>query len=162
MKKLQDIENKLPFIVHPFWFDIAKAMVEYVRSGQYGREPVLWGSPDSERLEYTDEDEAIEGILDDIDGQLPERITICGFACMEVIISRLHPLEDCLEALDEEYGNPEDGPDGPTKAMEEAERMFLEILKKEYVPWVCEEVCRKEINVAAWVKENRPDWLGTS
>lgn len=146
-------------MIKSFWMDIAKAMVEYVRSGQYGKEPVLWGSPDDERLEYADEDVAIEAILDGIDGPLPETITICGFARMEVDILRLNPLEDCLETLDEEYGDPEGEYSESTETMKEAERVFLAAIKKEYTTWMCEEVCRKEINVADWVKENRPDWL---
>jgi len=146
-------------MIKPFWMDIAKVMVEYVRSGQYGKEPVLWGSPDEERLVYTDEDVAIEAILDGIDGPLPETITICGFARMEIDTLRLIPLEDCLETLDEEYGDPDGEYSESTEAMKEAERVFLAAIKKEYTPWACEEVCRKEITVADWVKENRPDWL---
>ena len=153
-------------MIKPFWLDIAKAMVEYIRSGQYRKDclkwPILWGSPDDERLEYIDEDEAIEEILDDIDGPLPEAITICGFARIEINTLRLHPLEDCLDTLDEDYGDPDGEPAHPTEAMKEAERVFLETIKKEYTPWMCEEVCRKEISVADWVKENRPDWLQSS
>ena len=145
-------------MIKPFWMDIAKVMVEYVRSGQYGKEPVLWGSPDEERLVYTDEDVAIEAILDGIDGPLPETITICGFARMEVDTLRLNPLEDCLETLDEEYGDPDGEYSESTEAMKEAERVFLAAIKKEYTTWMCEEVCRKEIDVAEWMKENRPDW----
>jgi len=148
----------IPMIL-PFWQEVAMLMIEYVRSGQYGKEPVLWGSPDEERLEYADEDVAIEAILDGIDGPLPETITICGFARMEVDTLRLNPLEDCLETLDEEYGDPDGEYSESTEAMKEAERVFLAAIKKEYTTWACEEVCRKEITVADWVKENRPDWL---
>lgn len=150
-------------MIKPFWVDIAHAMVEYVRSGRYGRKPVLWATPDDERLEYDSEDEAIGAILDEMGGprpDWPETITICGFARMEINIVRLHPLEDCLDALDEEYGNPEE-PTEPTTAMKEAERVFLETIKKEYMPWMCEEVCRKEINIREWINAH-PDWLDCS
>jgi len=145
-------------MIKSFWLDIARAMIDYVRSGQYGKEPVFWGSPDNERLEYSDEDEAIEGILDNMNDPLPETITICGFARMEISTLYLHPLEDCLDTLDEEYGDPEEEPTQSTETMKKAERVFLDIIKMEYTPWMCEEVCRKEIDVADWVKENRPDW----
>ena len=123
------------------------------------RKPCFWGQADEERLSYTDEHECIEGILDDIDDPLPEKITICGFARMEVATLCLNPLENCLETLDEEYGDPDGEYSESTEAMKEAERVFLAAIKKEYTTWMCEEVCRKEIIVADWVKENRPDWL---
>lgn len=129
------------------------------------RQPVFWGSPDDERLEHSDEDEAIEAILDEMGyphPDWPETITICGFARMEVDLPSLNPLEDCLDRLDEEYGDPDGEPAQPTEAMKEAERVFLETIRKEYTTWACEEVCRKEISVAEWVKENRPDWLQSS
>jgi len=121
--------------------------------------PDFWGSPDDERLVHTDEYGAIEAILEDMADPLPEKITICGFAKMVVNVLVLNPLEDCLEKLDEEYGDPEGEYSEPTEAMREAEHTFLRAIRKEYQPWACAEVCRKEITVADWVKENRPDWL---
>jgi len=124
------------------------------------KKPELWGARDEERLEFYDENECIEAILDGMDNPLPEKITICGFARMDVNTICLNPLEQCLERLDEEYGDPDGEYSGPTEAMKTAERVFLEIVKKEYKPWACEEVCRKEIIVADWIKANRPDWIG--
>ena len=124
------------------------------------KEPCFWGQVDKEQLFHTDEYGCIEEILDDMNGPFPEKITICAFARMEVNTIILHPLEDCLEALDEEYGNPDNGEySESTEVMREAERAFLTTIKKEYTPWMCEEVCRKEIVVTDWIKENRPDWL---
>ena len=47
----------------------------------------------------------------------------------------------------------------PTPAMKEAEKAFLAVIEKEYFVWTCKEVCRKKINVAEWIKENRPDLI---
>jgi hypothetical protein len=121
--------------------------------------PEFWGSGDDERLSCTDEDEAIEAMLDEMTAPLPEKITVYGYAPMEVNTGALNPLEHVLEYLDEEYGDSEGDPSKETDAMKEAERVFLEVVKKEYVVWACESVCKKEIIVADWIKENRPDWL---
>ena len=123
------------------------------------REIVIWDEPDREDLRFFSEDEAIEYILDDIDEPLPEKITICGYARMSISTELFHPLENILDDLEEEYGNPWGDPFEPTEKMKEAERTFLEIVQQEYTPWACEEVCRKEIVVANWVKENAPEWL---
>jgi len=125
------------------------------------KKPELWGTGDEERLEFSDENECIESILDGMDNPLPEKIIICGFARMDVDIIRLNPLEHCLEQLDEEHGDPDGEYSEPTEAMKAAEKSFLEIIKKEYKPWACEEVCRKEIIVADWIEANRPDWISS-
>lgn len=125
------------------------------------REAEFWGPVEAGQLTAIDEDEAIESILDDYtDNNFPEKITICGYAHMKIDISYLNPLEHCIENLDEEYGDPDSGGySDPTDAMKDAERVFLEVIKKEYQVWTCEPVCKKEIIVADWVKKNRPDWL---
>jgi len=123
------------------------------------REIVIWDEPDREDLRFFSEDEAVEYILDDIDGPLPEKITICGYARMPISTELFHPLENILDDLDEEYGDPGGDPFEPTEKMKEAERTFLEVVQQEYEPWACEEVCRKEVIVADWVKENMPEWL---
>jgi hypothetical protein len=124
-----------------------------------GREIVCWDEPDREDLRYTDEYEAIEGILEDWDGPLEGTLIICGYARMLVGTAYMHPLEDILDTLDEEFGNPYGDLSEPTPKMKQAEAAFLKVIEEEYVPWACEEVCRKEIDVLKWVKENRPGWL---
>lgn len=125
------------------------------------REPAFWGAPECERLDYDSEDDAIEAILDDGDPcpLFPEPITIAGYARMVADATSLASLEHCFEALDEEYGDPDDSYPRATEAMLEAEKAFLAVILREYVPWACEEVCRKEIDVVAWIKAHRPDWL---
>ncbi len=137
-------------------------MAEQVTTRWPKREPVYWGAPGAEQLSGQNEDDAVEDILEEIyPDPLPEVVEIAGFVPMDAAwaIDRIAILERCLEELDEEYGNPDGEPAKPTEAMVAAERAFLEVLKREYTPWACEEVCRKEVNVAAWVRENRPDWI---
>jgi hypothetical protein len=124
------------------------------------REPQFWGPVDAEGcLTAEDENDAIEQILDAMDEPLPGRITIAGYALSQVKISPRGVLDNLLEQLDEDYANPEGDATEATEAMKEAERVFLEVITKEYQPWSCDEVCRKEIGIVEWLKENRPDWL---
>ena len=120
-----------------------------------------WDSEGEERLTHTDRDEAIECVLDDT-GSLPEKIEICGFARMKLpgveslatdVLGRL------LEGLDEDYGDPDGGYASGTDEMKEAAIKFTSTVLDEYVSWACEIVKRETVDVAAWVKKNRPDWL---
>jgi hypothetical protein len=112
----------------------------------------LWDSPDQESLHgYTTKDEAIEMILDDMEID-PETIIVCGYKRMELNIDHCYPLENLLEWLDDDYGDPDEAT-GPTSAMLEAEEVFLAAVKKEYMVWSCKEVCRETVNVAQWRRE---------
>ena len=120
-----------------------------------------WDSEGEERLTHTDQYDAIENMLDGI-GKLPETIEICGYARMElpgVESLATDVLERLLEGLDEEYGDLEGGYVSGTDKMKEAAKVFLTAVLDEYVSWACEIVKRETVDVAAWVKENRPDWL---
>lgn len=117
----------------------------------------FWGEADDERLTHRTEDEAIEEILDALE-PFPETITIVGFAPMVPDWKFVTPLADIMEQLDDDGYGGEDGSD-TTPAMKEAEAAFLAVLKAEYVAWSCEEITRKEVNVAEWIKAHRPDWL---
>jgi hypothetical protein len=121
------------------------------------REPKYWGEEDDERLTHQTKDEAIEAILDAVD-ELPEAITIVGFAPMVVDWQFITPLADLIERLDDDGYGGEDGSE-ITKAMEEAEAAFMAVVKSEYVSYSCEEVTREEVNVGEWIKAHRPDWL---
>lgn len=110
---------------------------------------------------YSDEEDAIEDILEEMDPPYPKTITVCGYARMwvgQADLDRLSVLENALEGLDDTFGDP-DTYSQPTEAMRRAEQAFLEALRREYVPWGCVEVCRKEIDVATWLRENRPEGL---
>ncbi len=121
---------------------------------------VFWGTGDEEQLTHTDQDDAIEGILDM--GELSGTLEICGYARMELPGAESlcdHVLEHILEGLDEEHSDPEGSYSEPTDNMKEAAKVFVTAVLSEYTSWACEIVERKTIDVAAWVKENRPDWL---
>jgi hypothetical protein len=122
------------------------------------RDVVFWSDGVSEELCWQTEDDAVEGILDGIT-DWPTTLTIHGFARMKADTVCLDPLERCLEVLDEEFGNPDGGEDYPTPAMVEAEAAFVAVVYREYVPWACEEVCQKTVEVMSWVREHRPGWL---
>ncbi len=123
------------------------------------REIIYWDDEGEEWLTHDDMDDAIESILDDMaPSPLPSRIEICGYALMVVKIAT-GALEDVLENLDMKYGNPDGDPKDPTPKMVLAEEMFLDVVSREYECWTCEIVERREIDVAEWVKSQRPDWL---
>lgn len=70
-------------------------------------------------------------------------------------------LELVIEQLDLSYDlGPPDEPTEQTEEMESAEAIFLRAFLESYVPWACEIVDQTEIDVQAWVRDNRPDWLG--
>lgn len=126
------------------------------------RKAVYWGAPDEERLIHDDMDEAIEAIFDEWPDPLTGMVTVCGYARMEVSAHYLDAesiLEDILERLDEEYGNPDGDRSEATPPMLDAAKALVAAIKAEYVPWACEEVERHEIDMAAWIREHRPDWL---
>lgn len=126
---------------------------------------------DAERLTYEDMDEAIEYFLDDLLSPkmtaqevvdvLPKTIEVYGYVrdTIKPESYKGHVLEWFLETLDEEYGDPDGDLNDPTPGMQEAERVFIEAVLKEYVAWPCKKICTKTINTLKWVKENNPDWL---
>lgn len=67
-----------------------------------------------------------------------------------------HALEDAFEQLDERYGDPE----GEESTLpEDAVTRVADAILASYRVWTCEEVARVVVDVRAWVKEHRPDWL---
>lgn len=137
---------------------------------------VFWDCvPDKERLYHSDREDAIEDHLDqmlnpkmtaaDVLAALPEKVTVYGWARTEVDRAKLakllseSALEDLLERLDEDYGDPDGDPTDPTEKMQQAEAAFIRVVLDEYVPWSCEKVCEEEVDVEAWVRRYRPDWL---
>jgi hypothetical protein len=66
---------------------------------------VYWSHNDGEEHLYNEtEDEAIQAYLDDQgDLELPDTLTLYGFARLEVPTTDLDPLNRVLEYLDEEY-----------------------------------------------------------
>lgn len=127
------------------------------------REIVLWEcDPDAEILNHNTRDEAIEHFLDGQGFlQTSGTIQVNGFARMipeqgawaeDAVIDAL------LEGPWEELVDPENGPER-TREMAEAAKVFVAVMVKEFHVWACEIVTTEDVDVAAWIKENRPDWL---
>ena len=127
------------------------------------REAEYWScSKDNERLTHESIDEAVEWFLSALrPAGMPPKVIVYGFARLEIMAAthRGDPLEGFLERLDEEHADPDGGCTFPTERMKEAERVFIEAVLAEYVPWGCEQVTEVEIDAMAWVREHRPDWL---
>lgn len=125
---------------------------------------------DLERLSDEDMDEAIEAYLDDLwerdqewasyKSHLPEKLSVYGWKRIKVNADMLwEPLEDVLDRIDEEYGDPDGDGQDITDKMKEAQRVFLEAVAAEYKCWACEVACTREIDPLEWIKEHRPDWM---
>jgi len=93
----------------------------------------------------------------DIDGALEEWLADVAFreeaASEDVVIKRYKPmqltpdhnifnrtLEDLMQTLDEEFGDPEGDAPEITNGMEQAMRTFAEAIIAEYPVWACEEI----------------------
>lgn len=125
---------------------------------------VFWDCDEgAEELRHTSIGRAVEDWADQLDGALPETVTVYGWTRAEtgpVIRGMAGPfglLESLLERLDEDYGG--DDPSSPTPAMIEAEKAFLAVIAAEYVPWTCELVERRAVPVADHVPAS---WMGDS
>jgi len=125
------------------------------------RPVILWDCDDSaEQLNYSTKKVAIEAHLDGRE-QWDGTVTVYGYARMIVpkptMDDAVELVENWFEYRWEEYIG-EDGPDTPDSTVEAAHK-FLIVMHKEFVPWACEVVTSEEVNVAAWVAENRPNRL---
>lgn len=120
----------------------------------------LWGPPNAERLLSENRDEALELLLEELE-ELPDTIKIAGYRRAEIThadVWAADTLERLLEALDEEYGDPDEA----TKAsirMIEASKAFVRAVIDEYTVWHCEQVHEETVDVKVWVQERRPGWL---
>ena len=131
---------------------------------------VFWSCDEgAEELIHSDQEDAIESYLNqrldpgcDVLARLPKEVTAFGFVRRPLSAHDPDPqdvLEDVLYRLDEEYGDPETRTDPETPAMLEAAKAFCDVVRAEYSPWSCKKACSETINVEAWVREHRPDWL---
>lgn len=123
------------------------------------REIVGWAVGKSETI-IAMKDSAIETYLDECD-RFPTTLHLYGYARMHAGLGDCGcSLDDLIERLDEEYGDPDGNYDCPiTDKMREAEKIFHETVLSEYAPWACEEICEEDVDVQEWIKRNRPDWL---
>jgi hypothetical protein len=116
-------------------------------------------------------DDAIEEALDfrlspsmtaaDVLATLPDEITVYGYSHQVLDPQRIgeHALDALLEYLDDEYGDPDGRASEPTNTTKEAANTFAAVVIKDYVVWTCDEVEQHVVDVEAWVREHRPDWL---
>jgi hypothetical protein len=126
----------------------------------------------AETLSHSEPDEAIESALDqwlnpkcDVLATLREMVgeTLTVHAFIRKAVPADEPdvdilLEQVLERIDEEHGNPDEGTT-PTPGMVKAAEEFAAAIRLEYVSWACLPGPKATINVEAWVRANRPDWL---
>lgn len=121
----------------------------------------------AERLDSMDPHDAVEAELDSRYDQdnptaaLTGTLTVYAFKRGAISPRNLDAdrlLEDVLERLDEEYGDPDEASE-PTDAMQAAAVTFLATIRAEYRVWNCERVAEATVDVAAWAKSERPDWL---
>lgn len=119
---------------------------------------------DAEELTHQHPDDAIEAFLDGLDAaslEALDAVSLCGFKRMVPDWKREAQwlVSDLLGRLDEEYGDPSGESNKSTPGMLAAARVFIETFKAEYQPWACEPCGSVMVDVKAWVREHRPDWL---
>jgi hypothetical protein len=117
---------------------------------------ILYGFPGDERLstslEELIEDHFCEKIEDDISWPL----VVHEFKRMTPSLSAENILDDVLDRLDEEYGDPDGNSTEPTEIMKKAADVFVAVILAGYLPYVCEETG----NTVTVTKEMAMDLLG--
>lgn len=110
-----------------------------------------YGFEGDERLE-TDPDEVVQRYMDSLaePDESFERFTVrVNWPLVVLVFRRMdvgrhadsiarNALDDALERLDEEYGDPDGTPSEPTEKMKSAAMAFAKDLLAEYVVWACE------------------------
>ena len=116
---------------------------------------VFYGHPDNEHLSATSIAEAIDMQIEDCWPDIPDSVEVVKWVQLQVPWQRLNVLDDLLENLDETYGDPEDCTTS-TQAMRDAEKVFIEAIKKDYYVWIHEPEGKPIIiSVAYWLMQNR-------
>ena len=123
------------------------------------REPELWSTDqDAEELHHYEIADAVGEYLDNLpDGESPpSHLAVYGWARKEITSAFLpRVLEYALEYLDEsELANPHKVTK-PTPGMLEAERAFLDAIKREYPVWACERVCEVVVETGEYLESER-------
>ena len=118
----------------------------------------FYAQRDQERLTARTKREAIVEILDPLgpDQPYPETVELCTYLPMTVNTRALTPLDNVLERLDEEYGDPwgETEPPQPTQAMRDAERVFLKHVAAQYTSFAHEITSCQLVDVIAWINQH--------
>jgi hypothetical protein len=119
------------------------------------REVVFWSTQeDDDSLCESDMNQVISDCLDEYDPcEWEETLEVYGFAPVECKIKGGTSLDSLIEYLGEDYGDPyEETP--VTQAMRDAERVFHEVVLREYKPDTYEVVEKRTINITQWIKDN--------
>lgn len=127
------------------------------------RKSKYWSVEDVEDLVYTTVYDAVEMYLDGLGSLRALKeigvLKVYGYAPLLTGGLSDRYLEEILEDLDERYGNPDSDPSSLTEKMESAWEAFEAVVRSEYESWTCEVVETVEIDVQAWLKEHRSEWL---
>jgi hypothetical protein len=91
-------------------------------------------------------------------------VTVYGYAHQVISPARRGALtesvlEQLLDELDQEYGDPDDSQTEATARMRVAAEALVDAVCADYHVWVCDLVSQRDVEVLPWAKEHRPDWL---
>lgn len=126
--------------------------------------PSFWGMEDEERLSCTEIGERVQKFCEDYEGDepIPETIELIGFDSMKVNEGSYAEwlLDNLLETLDEEYGDPDGDGTEPTEGMKQAANEFIKKVFSEYHAWNCEIVCKKTVHIKDYISDDEIKELG--
>jgi hypothetical protein len=122
---------------------------------QNNREVVYWSTQeDDDMLCESDIDQVVQDYLDQYELSEGEtELTVYGFTCVEPYIKKGFSIERLIEALDDDFGDPDENTE-ITQTMKDAEEVFHNSVLSEYRSWYCEVVEKRTINIAQWCKDN--------
>lgn len=116
----------------------------------------FWAVGDRERINAENSDEAFEEHLEDCGDVQPEKMTAREFRPMKVDMPDPDDvLNNILEMLDEEHGDPDGDPYEATESMKSAAEILCRTVALEYVPWNCEPTGETvDVVTAEWLQKN--------
>jgi len=109
---------------------------------------------DAEQLDHKDIASAVTEFIDNQDWRaknVPESVTVFGYARMKASLDADHILEFTLEQLGEEYSDPDGGDIEPTSAMKGASQTFVAAILANYECWACEQVLEMKVKVVDYM-----------
>jgi len=119
--------------------------------------PEYWGMLEQERLTAKSEEDCVKEFCEawESEDPIPSEIVIYGYDPETININRLaeDTLEHVLEYLDEEYGDWDNDPDGPTDKMKLAAQDFISKVAEDYHVFKCKPVCKKTVKILDYVSE---------
>lgn len=121
------------------------------------REAKFYDCESAEILTHESPYAAIDDWYGNVGRDCPDTVTVDGYAPLVVSVNTVgveRLLEEALERLDEELGNPDAEPTEPTEAMKKAADALAAVIVAEYVPWACEKVSSEVVNMKQWLKDN--------